>query len=404
MTLLAAASWLFRRPRSQPAARRRSRCSASPSASPWSSRWSRLARAHACRSSSTCRPRARMIHGHRRQLLAQATRIRARATSRSRAIWAGGAARAGRARRERASRRTKGWSGWASRPGCPDAARRRRSPPTTSGPSPATSTAFATRPPASATGRRRIAARHGFFGRLHGTDVDYPEMRALHARRRAASSARGRQRSRETVARAVGPAPRQAVFGTAPALRPDHRDTRVTRYSRGRRRRRPAGLAWPRTTLDGAYLPYTTVQDLLVITHLHTAAGVGRRGRRVDARSRATSPACFATRHQPGARRAGRFHRRTQARDAMIGKGVNPMLARAVAGSVVNLDDVTLTRWRVSLERSSRTMTALLASVASGLAAGRRHRHHEHHARLGDRAHARDRAADGASARAAATC
>ena len=41
------------------------------------------------------------------------------------------------------------------------------------------------------------------------------------------------------------------------------------------------------------------------------------------------------------------------------------MLARAIAGSVVNLDDVTLAEMAVSLERSSRTMTALLVSVAS---------------------------------------
>ena len=41
------------------------------------------------------------------------------------------------------------------------------------------------------------------------------------------------------------------------------------------------------------------------------------------------------------------------------------MLARAVAGSVVNLDEVTLAEIATSLERSSRTMTALLASVAS---------------------------------------
>jgi ABC-type antimicrobial peptide transport system permease subunit len=40
------------------------------------------------------------------------------------------------------------------------------------------------------------------------------------------------------------------------------------------------------------------------------------------------------------------------------------LLARAVAGSVVNLDQATMAEMAVSLERSSRTMTALLASVA----------------------------------------
>ena len=45
--------------------------------------------------------------------------------------------------------------------------------------------------------------------------------------------------------------------------------------------------------------------------------------------------------------------------------------------------------------QSTQTMTSLLAGVAARVAAGRRHRHHEHHARVGDRAHAGDRAAHG---------
>jgi putative ABC transport system permease protein len=70
-------------------------------------------------------------------------------------------------------------------------------------------------------------------------------------------------------------------------------------------------------------------------------------------------------RHKLGAQDPDDFVVRTQARDAISGKGVNPLLARAVAGSVVNLDEVTLAEIASSLERSSRTMTALLASVAS---------------------------------------
>ena len=71
------------------------------------------------------------------------------------------------------------------------------------------------------------------------------------------------------------------------------------------------------------------------------------------------------SRHALGATDPDDFTVRTQARDAITGKGVNPLLARAVAGSVVNLDEVTLAEIATSLERSSRTMTALLASVAS---------------------------------------
>jgi putative ABC transport system permease protein len=71
------------------------------------------------------------------------------------------------------------------------------------------------------------------------------------------------------------------------------------------------------------------------------------------------------TRHGLGSDEADDFTVRTQASEAVSGKNVSPLFARAVAGSVVNLDQVTMAEMAVSLERSSRTMTALLASVAS---------------------------------------
>jgi len=59
------------------------------------------------------------------------------------------------------------------------------------------------------------------------------------------------------------------------------------------------------------------------------------------------------------------FTVKPQARDAVMGKGINPMLARAVMGSVVGLDKITLEEMARTLERSSRTMTVLLSSVAA---------------------------------------
>jgi ABC-type antimicrobial peptide transport system permease subunit len=44
---------------------------------------------------------------------------------------------------------------------------------------------------------------------------------------------------------------------------------------------------------------------------------------------------------------------------------MNPQIARAIAGNVPGLEEVTLEQLSLTLERSSRTMTALLASVAS---------------------------------------
>jgi len=117
-------------------------------------------------------------------------------------------------------------------------------------------------------------------------------------------------------------------------------------------------------TLDEVYTPYTSAQRLLGVTHLQSVSVF------VDRAGDSTRIALDVTRllrarHALEPTVPDDFTVRTQARDAITGKGVNPLLARAVAGSVVNLDEVTLAEIATSLERSSRTMTALLASVAS---------------------------------------
>ena len=123
---------------------------------------------------------------------------------------------------------------------------------------------------------------------------------------------------------------------------------------------------WPRTALPTRCTCRTrTVQDLLGITHLHAASPSRSSAPATRRASRATSRGCCASGTASAPTMPDDFTVRTQARDAVLGKGVNPLLARAVAGSVVNLDEVTLAEMAVSLERSSRTMTALLASVAS---------------------------------------
>ena len=83
------------------------------------------------------------------------------------------------------------------------------------------------------------------------------------------------------------------------------------------------------------------MQDLLGITHLHScslsveSAGESTRVARDIVR-------LLRARHALGPDDPDDFTVQPQARDAMSGKGVNPLLARAVAGSVVNLDEVTL--------------------------------------------------------------
>jgi ABC-type antimicrobial peptide transport system permease subunit len=117
-------------------------------------------------------------------------------------------------------------------------------------------------------------------------------------------------------------------------------------------------------TSDELVLPFSALQDLLQISHIHAIEiAVAEAGQATRVALEVTR--LLRERHGLGPDEPDDFVVRTQARDAITGKGINPLIARAVAGSVVNLDEVTLAKIASTLERSSRTMTMLLATVAS---------------------------------------
>ena len=199
------------------------------------------------------------------------------------------------------------------------------------------------------------------FVRLQGGDVDYQSIRGF-------TVTAGRFISRAQVAN------RDAVLVFSSAVaRQLFRDVDPLGRTVEIRRKpftvigvvdRPMALAGGASGLPEVVLPYTTAQKLLGIMHLHgIAVSIERAG---DATRVARDiVAVLRTAHSLAAEDPDDFTVKTQARDAILGKGVNPLVARAVAGSVVNLDEVTLAQIAESLERSSRTMTLLLASVAS---------------------------------------
>ena len=116
--------------------------------------------------------------------------------------------------------------------------------------------------------------------------------------------------------------------------------------------------------LDEIFVPYTALQDVLRIGHLHNVLlSVEMAGE--SSRVAQDIVRLLRGRHQLGPDDPDDFTVKPQARDAVVGKGLNPMLARAVMGSVVGLDKVTLEDMARTLERSSRTMTVLLSSVAA---------------------------------------
>jgi putative ABC transport system permease protein len=201
------------------------------------------------------------------------------------------------------------------------------------------------------------------FGRLQGTGATLPDMRALQMRAGTFFSAHDVESATPVLVLTPGVA--EKLFGTSAAAVGKQVRIRQTVFTVAGVIARSASLA-PTTAaaLDEVYAPYTAVQTLLNIPHLHSVAvSVEQAGE--STRIAMDVTVLLRTRHGLGPTDPDDFVVRTQARDAITGKGVNPLLARAVAGSVVNLDDVTLAEIATSLERSSRTMTALLASVAS---------------------------------------
>jgi putative ABC transport system permease protein len=201
------------------------------------------------------------------------------------------------------------------------------------------------------------------FGRLLGTGAALPEMRAM-TMRSGSYFADGDVQAAAAVI-VLTPAVADRLFRGVPD--PTGRQVRIrqTDFTVAGVAARSAGLGAAGTaTLDEVYAPYTSVQRLLNVSHLHTVAvAIEQAGESTRVARDVT--VLLRSRHGLGSQDPDDFTVRTQARDAITGKGVNPLLARAVAGSVVNLDEVTLAEMAASLERSSRTMTALLASVAS---------------------------------------
>ncbi|MEP7085056.1 MAG: ABC transporter permease, partial [Betaproteobacteria bacterium] len=178
------------------------------------------------------------------------------------------------------------------------------------------------------------------FARLQGTDVQLPTMRGFLPRAGRFFSARdvGARRPvlvlSEAAALKLFPSSDAAIGQVIQVRRRPFTVVGVVAKSAGFGGAAVAGL-------DEVFAPYTAIQDLLGITHLHSVSvSVAQAGESTRA-ARDTS-ILLRQRHGLGARDPDDFVVRTQARDAISGKGVNPLLARAVAGSVVNLDDVTL--------------------------------------------------------------
>jgi putative ABC transport system permease protein len=113
---------------------------------------------------------------------------------------------------------------------------------------------------------------------------------------------------------------------------------------------------------DAAYVPLTTVHRLLNLSKLNSITVTSRSAGDTTKVSRAITE-LLRKRHQIKESAPDDFVVQTQASLA-LGKGVSPQVARAITGNAPGLEQLTLEQLSHTLERASRTMTVLLASVA----------------------------------------
>ena len=115
---------------------------------------------------------------------------------------------------------------------------------------------------------------------------------------------------------------------------------------------------------DAVYVPFTTIHRLLNLSKLNdisvTAASAGD----VTRLSKAITE-LLRQRHGIGSTKPDDFTVTSQARQALAKGGMRPEVARSVVGNVDVLEKVTLEQLGKTLDRASRTMTALLACIAA---------------------------------------
>ena len=204
-----------------------------------------------------------------------------------------------------------------------------------------------------------------WFTRLHGTDLEIPQIRRAWTFLHGDFFSRGEQRDADQVL-VLGSVVSERLFGAG--VNPVGREVRVWNQ--------PfevvgviGSTSWTQTPapgddqFDAVYTPYTTVHRLLNLTKLNTITVTVRNSGEVSRVARQVTEV-LRTRHGISDKDPDDFTVRTQAREVLT-KGLHPSVARAIGGNVFNMEQVTLEQLARTLERASWTMTLLLASVAA---------------------------------------
>jgi putative ABC transport system permease protein len=114
---------------------------------------------------------------------------------------------------------------------------------------------------------------------------------------------------------------------------------------------------------DAVYVPVTTVHHLLNLSKLNTIT-VTTRSAGETTRIAGEITDLLRRRHGITEEMPDDFVVRTQA-EQVINKGLPPDLARVVSGNLRGVDEMTMAQLATSMQRSNRTLVALLAGVAA---------------------------------------
>ena len=210
-----------------------------------------------------------------------------------------------------------------------------------------------------------VSGERRWFTRLHGTDLQLPQIRrAWTFRSGRFFSAREQSRGEQVVV--LGTVAVERLFG---ADNPIGRTVAIWKQPF-----RVVGVVTTTSWMvapaagddqfDAVYMPFTTVHRLLNLAKLNditiTAASTGE-----VSRIMADVTKLLRVRHGITDEKPDDFTVTTQARQALAKGGLRPDVARAVVGNVSGLDKVTLEQLGKTLDRATRTMTALLAGIAA---------------------------------------
>jgi putative ABC transport system permease protein len=199
------------------------------------------------------------------------------------------------------------------------------------------------------------SVRH--FGRIHGTDVAFPLLYDW------------RFEAGEFFTPAdVSSAARVAVLGAAVAARLFGDVDRAVGQAVDIKQQRFTVVGVTASTAadqaESAFVPYTTLQQMLNIAYLHTVVVATHEAGEA---SRAASDITRLLRSRHGLEGTGGpddFTVATQAGQAVT-KGLYTSVAAFALANMPNLDKVTLDEMQGALSRANATMTALLAGIAT---------------------------------------